>query len=213
MHGPLAHFFLARDGVVHVVAAGKCNHAGVVLEDAYANENAIGIEAEATGVPGAAGDWPPGQMAAYARLCRALQLHFKLGVGAVRGHKEVASPKGRKTDPDFDMSAFRGRVAAIDLTPSKPAKPKPKPKPEVNVALTNADVDLIWNHPNTIVKQSPGGALKTTLDRVDSDNLQLQVKNGIAVALADSQSQLSVRFTTLETKLDAILAALNPPIV
>jgi hypothetical protein len=28
----------------------------------------------------------------------------------VLGHKEVATPTGRKVDPNFDMPAFRGRV-------------------------------------------------------------------------------------------------------
>lgn len=118
--GPLSQFMLAKDGTVYVVAAGKCNHAGVVLKDAYSNPNAIGIEAEAKGVPGTAGDWPPEQMLAYARLCRALIDHFHLSVLDVRGHKEVCSPKGRKSDPDFDMTAFRERVANTNLEADVP---------------------------------------------------------------------------------------------
>jgi N-acetyl-anhydromuramyl-L-alanine amidase AmpD len=130
--GPLSHFFLARTGVVYVVAAGKCNHAGVVLKNTYANENAIGIEAEAVGVPGTKGDWPEVQMVAYARLCKALHEHFGLTVLDVRGHKEVCSPPGRKSDPDFNMTAFRERVAHVDLTPVEPDMP-----------LTTADVEKI----------------------------------------------------------------------
>jgi hypothetical protein len=114
--GPLAHYLLSRSGTVYVVAAGHCNHAGVSLKTAYTNSHAIGIEAEAVGVPGTAGDWPPVQMAAYARLCAALVSRFGLSVADVRGHKETCSPVGRKSDPDFDMAKFRAQVAAVDLT-------------------------------------------------------------------------------------------------
>lgn len=202
LKGPLAQFFLARDGVVHVIAAGRANHAGVVLKPSYSNEFAIGIEAEAIGVPGTKGDWPEVQMAAYARLCRALIEHFGLSVLDVRGHKEVCSPRGRKSDPDFGMDAFRERVARVDLTP-----PKPQENP---VPLSNADVELVIGHPTTLVGQSLGGAVKTTFDRVSADNLQLQVRKGLELELADPHSPLSVRLAGLDTKLDAILAALTP---
>jgi hypothetical protein len=33
----------------------------------------------------------------------------------VLGHKETCTPHGRKTDPSFDMPAFRHQVAAVDL--------------------------------------------------------------------------------------------------
>jgi len=113
--GPLAHLLLARSGTVHVIAAGHCNHAGVSLKTAYTNGYAIGIEAEADGVPGFPGDWPAVQMQAYALLCAVLADHFGLSVADVRGHKETCAPPGRKSDPDFDMTAFRAQVAAVDL--------------------------------------------------------------------------------------------------
>lgn len=113
--GPLAHYGLGKDGTIYVVAAGKCNHAGESLKTAYTNSYAIGIEAEADGVLGFKGDWPAGQMAAYHRLCRALVAHYGLDVADVRGHKETCSPVGRKSDPDFDMPAFRAAVADVNL--------------------------------------------------------------------------------------------------
>ncbi|MBN9739518.1 hypothetical protein DMP23_00300 [Amycolatopsis sp. A1MSW2902] len=108
--GPLAHYVLGRDGTVYVVAAGLCWHAGAVLNSSWGNAYAIGIEAEATGVD----DWPDDQIDAYARLCRALCAAFDLPVSAVLGHKEVCSPRGRKSDPNFDMSGFRARVTAAN---------------------------------------------------------------------------------------------------
>jgi hypothetical protein len=80
-----------------------------------------------------------------------------------------------------------------------------------DMPLTNADVDLIWGHSNTIVGQSPGGALKTAMDRVDADNLRAQVREGIEVALDDPFHPLTARFVALETTLDAILAAVTAP--
>ncbi len=52
------------------------------------------------------------QYDAYVALCRALAAHYRLPVARVQGHKEVARPTGRKTDPTFDMAAFRADVAA-----------------------------------------------------------------------------------------------------
>lgn len=107
LSGPLAHFVLGRDGTVFVVAAGQCWHTGATWKTDQSNAYAIGIEAEATGTS----SWPEVQLDAYARLCRALCTAFGLGVDRVQGHKEICSPTGRKTDPNFDMGAFRGRVA------------------------------------------------------------------------------------------------------
>lgn len=108
--GPLAHFVLARSGVVYVVAAGQCWHTGATLQPWMSNAHAIGIEAEATGVD----PWPPEQIAAYAKLCKALIDAFRLPVSRVLGHKEICSPVGRKTDPNFDMNNFRALVARAD---------------------------------------------------------------------------------------------------
>jgi hypothetical protein len=103
--GPLSHFYLGQDGTVYVVAAGLCYHAGATLASWQSNAHTIGIEAEATGTS----SWPEVQLAAYAKLCRALSDAF--GGVPTLGHKEVCAPVGRKIDPNFDMAAFRGRVA------------------------------------------------------------------------------------------------------
>jgi N-acetylmuramoyl-L-alanine amidase len=110
--GPLAQLGLGRSGTWYAIAAGKCWHAGTTFELAQANTYSIGIEAEADGKS----VWPEVQMASYARGCKALIEHFGLGVARVQGHKEIASPLGRKPDPNFDMVAFRTRVAAVQLT-------------------------------------------------------------------------------------------------
>ena len=106
LSGPLAQLFLARDGTVILVAAGRANHAGRVSSNRYSNSHSIGIEAEATGVS----SWPAAQMDAYAKLCKALIDEFNLPVSRVIGHAEAAVPRGRKVDPNFSMNGFRKKV-------------------------------------------------------------------------------------------------------
>lgn len=108
--GPLAHFVLARSGVVYVVAAGQCWHTGNTLQPWQSNAHAIGIEAEASGTE----PWPAAQMLAYAKLCKALADAFRLPISRVLGHKEICAPVGRKVDPNFDMNEFRALVARAD---------------------------------------------------------------------------------------------------
>lgn len=59
------------------------------------------------------------------------------------------------------------------------------------------------NDKNDRLGQSVSGALKTTYDRVDADNLQKQVSEGIKDALADTNHPLTARLIRLESKLDA----------
>jgi hypothetical protein len=111
--GPLAQLGLGRDGTYFVVAAGRCNHAGVGMWQGLrnGNENFIGIEAENAGT--ANDPWPPVQLDAYRRGVAAILK--KIGANAVMccGHKEYALPPGRKDDPTFDMVEFRSQVASI----------------------------------------------------------------------------------------------------
>ena len=111
--GPLAQLVLARSGRVHVVAAGLCWHAGATWETWQSNAYSIGIEAEATG----RAPWPPVQYDAYVRLARALADHYGVPYARVLGHKEVARPAGRKTDPNFDVAAFRAALRVEEPVP------------------------------------------------------------------------------------------------
>lgn len=102
--GPLSHFGISRDGTIYVVAAGLCYHAGAVLDDTYTNAWAIGIECENNGIGEA---WGSGLLTSMRLLCLELSKEFHVGLDRVLGHKEICKPPGRKTDPDFDMDAFR----------------------------------------------------------------------------------------------------------
>jgi N-acetyl-anhydromuramyl-L-alanine amidase AmpD len=116
--GPLSQLCLGRDGTYYVVAAGRCNHAGVGNWQGFTNGNAnfIGIEAENTGFKtGANADfpWPDVQMDAYRRGVAAILKKIRANAIMAAGHKEYALPLGRKDDPTFDMNEFRSQVAAI----------------------------------------------------------------------------------------------------
>lgn len=107
--GPLSQLHLARDGTLTVIAAGRCNHAGVGSwkRITQGNSSFIGIEAENAG--DGKDPWPEVQMAAYAKGCAAILKHIKAGPEWCIGHKEWA-PR-RKIDPHpIDMGAFRERV-------------------------------------------------------------------------------------------------------
>ena len=116
--GPLAQLGLGRSGHVYLIAAGVANHAGRSRAASMTNPHAIGIEAE-----GAMEAWPKQQYDAYVRLVAALRNEF----GAqVLGHKESASPPGRKSDPSFSMPRFR---EAVEAARKRPSKPTPTPAP------------------------------------------------------------------------------------
>jgi hypothetical protein len=116
--GPLAQLGLGRDGTYFIITAGRANHAGrgEFKGIVNGNSNMIGIEAENTGMPDDF-PWPAVQLDAYHRGVAAILKHIGRGPEFCAGHKEYALTKlgkrGRKTDPDFDMNAFRTAVGAI----------------------------------------------------------------------------------------------------
>lgn len=114
LSGPLAQLGLGRDGTYYVVAAGRCNHAGkgVWRGVTAGNSSFIGIEAENTGLTDDS-PWPAVQLDAYHRGVAAILAHIGKDADFCAGHKEFASPLGRKNDPSLDMDVFRKAVAAI----------------------------------------------------------------------------------------------------
>lgn len=114
LRGPLAQLGLQRDRKVRVIAAGLCYHAGVVRASWMSNGHTLGIEAEHDGVS----PWDPDMYKAYVELVAGLERGYRPAHGAL-GHKEVCSPPGRKSDPNFNMDPFRAAVAATPTTPPK----------------------------------------------------------------------------------------------
>jgi len=122
LSGPLSQLGLGRDGTWFIVAAGRANHAGPGSWKGVTagNSSFIGIEAENMGTP--ADPWPAVQIDSYKRGVAAILKKLGTNETMCCGHKEWALPKGRKTDPSFDMVAFRADVAKI-LSGTAPAAP------------------------------------------------------------------------------------------
>jgi len=112
--GPLAQLGLGRTGTWYVIAAGRSYHAGETIDDSlFGNYNAIGIEAEGTGIPAdeiGHTYWPEVQWQSYVRGVQALQAAYGVSTERVLGHKEAAVPLGRKPDPNFSMDEFRAAL-------------------------------------------------------------------------------------------------------
>lgn len=125
LEGPLCNLALGRDGTFYIVAAGRAYHAGKGLWQGVSEGNSelVGIEAENTGLPNDS-PWPAVQVEAYARGVAAILKHIGAKPIMCAGHREYALPHGRKDDPDFDMNAFRDKVAGFMGSPAAvPAKP------------------------------------------------------------------------------------------
>jgi len=122
--GPLSQMVLGRDGTYYIVASGRANHAGGGRWRDVTDGNGcmLGIEAEATGRD----VWPKVQYDAYVHGVAAILRHLKLGPAMACGHKEYATPSGRKPDPNFDMVSFRQAVRAL-LADTPPPPPPPVP--------------------------------------------------------------------------------------
>jgi hypothetical protein len=154
LEGPLAQLYLSRAGTWVVVAAGKSNSNGQVINVDYSNAHTINVEAEAagTGPKDAPNDWPTVQFTAYAKGVAAIAVHLKLPVSKVVGHKEIAFPKGRKIDPSFDMTVFRALVQRYIDRMTGVTRGNPRPAPRFRLArllrlsdrrMTGRDVEAV----------------------------------------------------------------------
>lgn len=135
--GPLCNFGLDRDGVVHIIAAGKAYHAGAakasgtMAANSSGNNVYIGIEAFNSGI----GErWNKKQYDAYVLLCAVLSKKITGNSSeTVRAHKETSITG--KIDPygptpyegSFDMAKFRARVKAKMAALGSPESPAWEP--------------------------------------------------------------------------------------
>ncbi len=146
--GPLCQLGLARDGTVHIIAAGRANHAGKakasgsVAGSDDGNRLYIGIEAFNDGV---GEPWPKAQYDAYVLLAATLSREITgNSAQTVRAHKETS--KTGKVDPLFPMDPFRASVAKrIDDKPASPTKEAPVlnnvQKARVDIAEAIAEIN------------------------------------------------------------------------
>jgi len=142
--GPLCQVGLGRDGTVYLIASGKAQHAGKGAWNATTSSaRTIGVEGEHPGT----GAWPAQQYKAYILLCAVLARGLGVGAERVCGHKEWATPAGRKTDPNFNMDTFRtGVTSALDRL------------------TTPEEDDMTADECRTVVREELAKAVKTLHD-------------------------------------------------
>jgi len=108
--GPLCHWALHKDGTWVLIAAGCANHAGQSHPGAPTNQTGWGCEA--TG-PIPLDNYGPDAFPNYAAYSTGMACILEAegwSPSKIWGHKESASPSGRKIDPSFDMNDFRASV-------------------------------------------------------------------------------------------------------
>lgn len=171
--GPLCNLGLDREGVVHIIAAGKAYHAGAakasgtMAANSSGNNVYIGIEAFNSGI---GEKWNKKQYDSYVLLCAALSLKVTgNSAETVRAHKET-SVTG-KIDPfgptpyegTFDMSKFRARVKAKMNALTAPA-PKPLPEVGTHTRWTTQATDVLKTVNGPVVREIPEGYRFTVID-------------------------------------------------
>lgn len=142
--GPLCQIVLDPDGVCHVVASGKANHAGAGgWKGLTGNSSVAGIEAIHDGAKGT--PWPVAQRHAYPRAAAVLCEMIGAGSAMVCAHREWTT---RKTDPvNIDMITFRLEVAALLAEWGRPPVPpvlmEVPPRMNPPIEITGRVVDVL----------------------------------------------------------------------
>lgn len=109
--GPIANAVLTRDGVWHVVSAGRCNSTLVGTAGPYeglGNTYALSVEGCNDNL---SEPWGAGQYQSYVRGWAAWCRRLGWTARNLVGHKEHTP--GHKTDPTFNMDRFRADVTAV----------------------------------------------------------------------------------------------------
>ncbi len=204
---PIAQLYLSRSGDWHVIAAGLCYHNKIGRggpNEGYGNDALLGIEAQHSG---AGESWTSTQYDSYVRGVAALVRHQASGwnvtVGRVAGHKE--HQPGAKSDPTFDMAAFRRAVAAeIELQKEEEDMPSAS-----EIAKAVWDTDMV--DPNTDQVKNASTFLRY------SDSLHVNTRAVILKELQDIEkatqqiTELAGRVSALQEQVGQILAKLEQP--
>lgn len=193
LSGPLAHIGFDRDGVVHVIGAGKANHAGTgrvpgVVRNG-GNTRLLGIEMTSAGTR--PWDWTDAQLRQMPKLGAALGDIFGYGSSQNWGHYEYSD--GGKVDPaglPGAMPGLRSRIAAVRFNnvagsgtsapasspadPSRPWRSSPRVKKmtaaqvrAVQQELVGAGYDLGKYGVDGVYGDSTGSAVKALQAELD----------------------------------------------
>jgi peptidoglycan hydrolase-like protein with peptidoglycan-binding domain len=135
--GPLAQLTLERDGTVRVISTGVSWHAGTgtwpSIGTNVGNAYCLGVEVVYNGY-----DITAAQRRVLPKLCATIAQHYSIPVGNIIGHREWATPAGRKWDPgQVDMDVLRRATA--DVIGGVP--PTDESRPLLTEGVTSA---LVW---------------------------------------------------------------------
>jgi N-acetylmuramoyl-L-alanine amidase len=135
---PLCQVFIDRDGTVHILAAGRANHAGVArphgsVAGGDGNTLYVGIECANNGV---GEKWPAVQRTSVIATTAAILQALGSSVRTVAGHKET-TVTGKIDPTGVDMGAFRSSVAE-HLGRRNPAPSKRK-RQDIRYSAGNLD--------------------------------------------------------------------------
>lgn len=167
--GPLCHSYLAKIGVCTMISSGRANHAGggdPAVLSAVINETALPKPHYGEGDAGAAdgnahfygleisnlGDgkdpYPLVQTDQAIRWAAAICRHYGWTQRSVIGHKEWSD---QKTDPSFDMTAFR---SAVGVRLAHAANWTSSSVPVPGEDMTNAEMEAlakkVWGYMNAV---------------------------------------------------------------
>ncbi len=136
--GPLCQVVIGFDGLCHVIAAGRCNHAGTndgigtgPIPAGDGNAQMVGFEFDYSGSQ----DMGPAQMEAGIKASAAVLRKLERGPSFARGHKETSTSgkwdPGRRgsSSPEYLMGGIRDKIGVAMIPP----------KPKVRYILMDGD--------------------------------------------------------------------------
>lgn len=174
--GPLCHIVFARDGAVHLIAAGLANHAGpgatgtTTVPRDMGNYYLIGIEMESSGI--APWDWTEDQKRVAPYLGAALELaylqHLPPELRYQGGHLEYSSQ--RKIDPAGWPGGMDGLRAAINATIPKLAGGTPAPAAPAAAEPDEVGPRWIVERGDTLAKIAAYYGIPTEVRRIAAHN-------------------------------------------
>lgn len=139
-----AQIWVDRYGTWHFVGSGVAYHAGRVFSADWDSWHSVGIETDHT----VGEDWPKGMLASLRKGTAVLLKHEGLSSASMSFHKIIASPAGRKQDPDgLDLNTERQVVQSLinGAQPATAAAPAPTPSEDFLMALSQYDQELTRN--------------------------------------------------------------------
>lgn len=183
--GPIANCCVDRAGRWHVLASGRCNTAltgWAGPANGIGNTGLLGVEAcnDNAGEP-----WPGVQYDAYTRGWAAIARQLGWSSDRLVGHKE--HQPGDKTDPTFNMSAFRAEVAQLIDGPSTEEDDGMK---MILLQQRGGGTALHYVHPttgelvwaNAVTQDAVGGWKAAGVPVVDVDDIAAHGRNVAEVA-------------------------------